>query len=99
MDDEYDIWYRDPRLMAHNMLANPTYKNEIDYTLFREYDAANDTLQWKDFISRDWAWQQADEISKDPNTHGSAFVPIILGSDKTTISVGTGNNEYYPLNA
>jgi len=25
------------------------------------------------------------------------FVPIILGSDKTTVSVGTGNNEYWPL--
>ena len=25
------------------------------------------------------------------------FVPVILGSDKTTVSVGTGNNEYYPL--
>ncbi|KAG1882730.1 hypothetical protein F4604DRAFT_1577018 [Suillus subluteus] len=115
MDDEYDVWYRDPHLMAHNMLANPTYKKEIDYTPFREYDAANDTHRWKDFMSGDWAWQQAashsyifivhyltshqDEISKDPNMHGSAFVPIILGSDKTTVSVGTGNNEYYPLYA
>jgi hypothetical protein len=25
------------------------------------------------------------------------FVPIILGSDKTTVSVATGDNEYYPL--
>jgi len=25
------------------------------------------------------------------------FVPVILGSDKTTASVGTGHNEYYPL--
>lgn len=25
------------------------------------------------------------------------FVPIILGSDKTTVSVATGNNEYWPL--
>lgn len=25
------------------------------------------------------------------------LVPIILGSDKTTVSVATGNNEYYPL--
>lgn len=25
------------------------------------------------------------------------FVPIILGSDKTTVSVATGQNEYYPL--
>lgn len=25
------------------------------------------------------------------------FVPIILGSDKTTVSVATGHTEYYPL--
>ena len=25
------------------------------------------------------------------------FVPMIFGSDKTTVSVATGNNEYYPL--
>lgn len=25
------------------------------------------------------------------------FVPIIMGSDKTTVSVATGQNEYYPL--
>ena len=40
-----------------------------------------------------------DQIAEDPNTHGATFVPIILGSDKTTVSVGTGNNEYYPLYA
>src|ERR1700722_15484810 len=27
------------------------------------------------------------------------FAPIILGSDKTTVSVATGHNEYYPLYA
>jgi Plavaka transposase len=27
------------------------------------------------------------------------FAPVILGSDKTTVSVATGNNEYYPLYA
>ena len=25
------------------------------------------------------------------------FVPVILGSDKTTVSVATGQNDYYPL--
>lgn len=30
-------------------------------------------------------------------TKGSMLIPIILGSDKTTVSVATGNNEYYPL--
>lgn len=40
-----------------------------------------------------------DIISKDPNTHGSMFVPVILGSDKTTVSVATGHSEYWPLYA
>ena len=33
----------------------------------------------------------------DPGMHGCMFVPIILGSDKTTTSVATGQHEYYPV--
>lgn len=33
----------------------------------------------------------------DPATHGCMFVPIILGSDKTTVSVATGQHSYHPL--
>ena len=29
--------------------------------------------------------------------HGAMLVPIILGSDKTTVSIATGQNDYYPL--
>lgn len=38
-----------------------------------------------------------DLMTEDPTTHGAMFVPVILGSDKTTVSVATGQNEYYPL--
>ncbi len=31
--------------------------------------------------------------------HGAMFVPIILGSDKTMVSVALGQTEYYPLYA
>lgn len=37
------------------------------------------------------------ELGEDPENHGAFFVPIILGSDKTTVSVATGNNEYWPV--
>ncbi|KAG1894945.1 uncharacterized protein F5891DRAFT_1130746 [Suillus fuscotomentosus] len=99
MDDKYDVWFRDPREVTRNMLANSAYANEFDYCPYREYSMENDQCQWKDFMSGNWAWDQADEIAKDPNTLSSTFVPIILGSDKTTVSVGMGNNEYYPLYA
>ena len=38
-----------------------------------------------------------DLIAKDPNTHGTMIIPIIIGSDKTTVSVAMGNNEYWPV--
>lgn len=28
---------------------------------------------------------------------GAMFVPVILGSDKTTVSVATGQNDFWPL--
>ena len=39
-----------------------------------------------------------DQIERDNiNAQGSMLVPIIAGSDKTTVSVATGQNDYYPL--
>ncbi|KAH9022851.1 hypothetical protein EDB84DRAFT_1589485 [Lactarius hengduanensis] len=37
------------------------------------------------------------EIARDPKTHGSRSVPIILGSDKTTVSSSNGSDRLYPL--
>ncbi|KAI6001202.1 hypothetical protein EDD15DRAFT_2477653 [Pisolithus albus] len=97
MHDEYDIWFRDPRKVVQNMLGNPEFAKEMDYQPFREYDTKSSMRRWQDFMSGDWAWRQADIIAQDPDCLGSTFVPIILGSDKTTVSVATGQNDYYPL--
>ncbi|KAI6094139.1 hypothetical protein EDD17DRAFT_1516295 [Pisolithus thermaeus] len=56
---------------------------------------------WQDFMLGDWAWEQAscqDRIlDDDPTTAGATLVPIILSSDKTTVSVATRQTDYYPL--
>ncbi|KAG2151076.1 uncharacterized protein EDB93DRAFT_1240140 [Suillus bovinus] len=97
MDQSHDVWYRDPHEVIQNMLGNPDYATEMDYRPYREYLTDGDERQWQDFMSGDWAWNQAETISEDPDTLGSTFVPVILGSDKTTVSVATGANDYYPL--
>ncbi|KZT20824.1 hypothetical protein NEOLEDRAFT_1074755, partial [Neolentinus lepideus HHB14362 ss-1] len=96
MSAGYEVWYRDPLKISHWMLANPDYNGEIDYCAKQEF-TPDGQRRLKDFMSGDWAWSQSSKIATDPNTHGSTFVPVILGSDKTTVSVGTGHNEYYPL--
>ncbi|THG96550.1 hypothetical protein EW026_g5312 [Hermanssonia centrifuga] len=96
MTKHYEVVFRDVRELAREMLANPDYHTEMDSAPFREFDA-NGERRFEDFMSGDWSWQQADRIAQDPNTHGAMFVPWIMGSDKTTVSVATGQNEYYPL--
>ena len=96
MTTGYDVWYRDPLQLLHNLLANWDFDNEFDYVPFREFDAKK-KRRWRDFMSGDWAWKEADIIAQDPATHGSLLVPLILGSDKTTVSIAMGQNEYYPV--
>lgn len=42
-------------------------------------------------------WYIQGEIAQDPQTHSAMMVPIILGADKTTVSVATGQTEFHPL--
>ncbi|EIW78819.1 hypothetical protein CONPUDRAFT_60102, partial [Coniophora puteana RWD-64-598 SS2] len=96
MTSKYDVWFRDPHTVVKNMLANPDFKDSMVYSPYRDFDTSG-SRQWEDMFSGDWVWNQADTIAEDPTTAGSTFVPIILGSDKTTVSVATGHTEYYPL--
>ncbi|KAG1799081.1 uncharacterized protein BJ212DRAFT_1450297 [Suillus subaureus] len=99
MADSHNVWFRDPCDVVRNMLANPDLAAEMDLQPYHEFATENNERQWQDFMSGDWGWAQADMISKDTDTHGSTFVPVILRSDKTTVSVAMGQNNYYPLYA
>lgn len=58
MKADHDVWFRDPRSLVHNLLSNPDFKDEIDYAPFQEY-TADGVHRFRDFMSGDWAWQQA----------------------------------------
>ncbi|KAH9857837.1 hypothetical protein C2E23DRAFT_865564 [Lenzites betulinus] len=96
MSREYDVWFRDPRLVLRNQYSNRDFASDIDYAPKRLI-LANGKRQYRDFMSGDWAWNEADLIAKDPQMHGATLATAIFGSDKTTVSVATGQNEYYPL--
>ena len=94
------------------MLKNPDFTKSFDYRPYRQYNTKGSRC-YEHFMSADWAWNQAvcffpfffapvltkaqDIIAEDPENYGAMFVPIILGSDKTTVSVATGHTEYWPI--
>ncbi|KAF8337791.1 hypothetical protein F5887DRAFT_1063026 [Amanita rubescens] len=92
----YEVWYRDPKKVLQAQLSNPNFKDGIDYAPKLVYNDKNERV-WKDFMSGNWAWKQCNILSEDPECHGAMFIPIILGSDKTTVSVATGQHDYYPI--
>ncbi|KAL4082079.1 hypothetical protein V8B97DRAFT_1913930 [Scleroderma yunnanense] len=90
------MWIQDPKALIQKQLSNPELMDFIDYTPHQVF-GHNYQQVWTDFITGNLAWEQCNKLSKDPENHGAMFVPIILGSDKTTVSVATGNNEYWPI--
>lgn len=57
MREKYEVWFRDPREIVHNILGNPEFSSGIDYIPYRDF--VNGKRRWSEFMSGDWAWQQA----------------------------------------
>ncbi|PSS37092.1 hypothetical protein PHLCEN_2v1058 [Hermanssonia centrifuga] len=96
MLSEYEIHFRDPHLLAQQHLSNPGFKDGFDPIPRRDFDSKGGRV-YNDFMSGSWSWKQADALAQDPKNLGAMIVPLIFGSDKTTVSVATGQNDYYPL--
>lgn len=58
MDTGYDVWFRDPRQLIHNIISNPDFNNEFDNAPYQEHDN-NGSRRYQDFMSGNWAWKQA----------------------------------------
>jgi hypothetical protein len=55
MNAKYGVLFQDPHTVIQNMIGNPDYKGEMDYTPFQEFEAAGG----QNFMSGEWAWKQA----------------------------------------
>ncbi|KAN0138098.1 hypothetical protein V8E53_003987 [Lactarius tabidus] len=94
---EYEVWYQDPDVVIRNMLDKLDFASHFDTTPYIATDAQG-KRRWTDFMTSNFAWRWSDTIFDDnPTTEGVMYCAVILGSDKTTVSVATGNVEYHPL--
>jgi hypothetical protein len=58
MTEEYEVWFRDPHLIAKNMVGNPDYKNGVDTAPVQIFDSNGDRT-YQNFMSGDWASEEA----------------------------------------
>ena len=57
MKEGYNVWFRDPRALVHNILSNPDFESGFDYTPFQER-TVDGVHRFCDFMSTNWAWKQ-----------------------------------------
>ncbi|KAF8871196.1 hypothetical protein CPB84DRAFT_1855134 [Gymnopilus junonius] len=77
------------------MIGNPEFNGKIDYG--PKIVTKDGKRCYKNVMSGKWAWEQANIIAQDKDCHGAMFALVILGSDKMTVSVATGQTDFYPL--
>ncbi|KAH9046384.1 hypothetical protein EDB83DRAFT_2637518, partial [Lactarius deliciosus] len=98
MQETYELNIRDVLSVFEEQLASKEFDGEFEYMPYEEYNEKGSRV-YSNLMSGIWAFREADTISQDKKTHGAMFVPIIAGSDKTTVSVATGHQEYHPVYA
>ncbi|KAI0027374.1 hypothetical protein K488DRAFT_81145 [Vararia minispora EC-137] len=93
----YQVVFRDPaECIEKAILDNPDFADQFDTAPYKHHVAGR--RRYTNFFSGNFAWRHCDRIYADnPATEGALYVPVILGSDKTTVSVATGHVEYHPL--
>ncbi|KAH9031196.1 hypothetical protein EDB85DRAFT_2074138 [Lactarius pseudohatsudake] len=95
--EEYEVWYRDPDVVIRNLLDNPDFASQFDTAPYIMTNTQGER-RWTDFMSGHFAWRRSTMIYEDdPTIEGAMYCAVILGSDKTTVSVATGHVEYHPL--
>ena len=62
MTAEYEVWHRNPHNIIKNQLANPDFKDKINYMPYQEFIESGDR-KWQNLMSGNWAWNQAVRIS------------------------------------
>ncbi|EDR13606.1 uncharacterized protein LACBIDRAFT_322663 [Laccaria bicolor S238N-H82] len=86
MTETYELCTRDSRALLHHQLSATDFNGNFNYVPYQQFNEKGSQV-WSNLMSADWAWKQADLIAQDPSNHNVMFVPVISGSDKTTVSV------------
>jgi Plavaka transposase len=58
MTKEYEVWYRNPLDVMESQIGNPDFAHEQDYSP-KQLMGQNKLRQYTDFMSAQWAWDQA----------------------------------------
>ncbi|QRV74481.1 hypothetical protein RhiJN_02495 [Ceratobasidium sp. AG-Ba] len=92
-DEILDLWKHDIIKLIQMLLSDPRFIPHIRFAPERHYDsAAKENRVYDKMWSGKWWWRMQNILGKH-----ATVVPIILGSDKTKLTVFSGNQQAWPV--
>jgi hypothetical protein len=61
-NEEFTVYFRDPRKVLQLQIANPDFKFEMDFAPKQVFGKGN-SREYMDFMSGNWAWRQAVRLN------------------------------------
>ncbi|KAF7975802.1 hypothetical protein HWV62_8483 [Athelia sp. TMB] len=87
------LFYRDSIECLQSLLRNPLFADSMHYTPFHEFTSAAKLVRvYEEWMSGNNSWRIQSQLPD-----GATLVGTILSSDKTNISVMTGDRVAHPL--
>lgn len=110
MTEELEMWVRDPVECVQQLLGNPAFRDDLQYRPRRIRKRSSKKRVFSEAWTADWWWntQVCNHVlirviyslaarSKGKLPKGSTIAPIILSSDKTKLSVMSGDKSAWPV--
>lgn len=101
------LYWRDGLEVVEHLFSNPVFATCMQMTPYRAYDGQE--RMYGEFMSAEFAWEYQVRIntmkpvprlmsySQSQIPRGHSFIGVIGASDKTPLTIGTGNKEMHPL--
>ncbi|KAG1866444.1 hypothetical protein C8R48DRAFT_600483 [Suillus tomentosus] len=86
------LYWRDGLDVVKHLIANLVFAPCMDFWPYQEFEGPDSQRVYGEFMSADHAWEIQDKLPP-----GHSFIGVIGASDKTPLTIGTGNKEMHPL--
>ncbi|KAG1785770.1 uncharacterized protein HD556DRAFT_1434999 [Suillus plorans] len=103
--EELELWLRDPVDCIRELMGNSEFKNMVSYTPERVFaDEEGKTCMFDEMWTGEWWWEMQVMKKNALKTFlqgrlppGAVVAPVILASDKTSLSQFRGDQEVWPM--
>ncbi|KIK18553.1 hypothetical protein PISMIDRAFT_109244, partial [Pisolithus microcarpus 441] len=94
MKDPLILYWHDGLEVVEHLFRNPVFAHCMDLDPYQEFEETLNGMErvYGKFMSADQAWKMQDSL---PSRY--SFVGVIGASDKTPLTISTGNKEMHPL--